>query len=77
MKVDIDVKDAPAAAGGSGVGKSSIPGVKHVIAVASGKGGVGIDLRERAFFDGAGIAIADAVETPLQRGETKATQATR
>ena len=41
VKVDIDVKDAPAAAGGSGVGKSSIPGVKRVIAVASGKGGVG------------------------------------
>ncbi len=41
VKVDIDVKDAPAASGGSGVGKSSIPGVKRVIAVASGKGGVG------------------------------------
>ena len=41
VKVDIDVKDAPATAGGSGVGKSSIPGVKRVIAVASGKGGVG------------------------------------
>ena len=41
VKVDIDVKDVPAAAGGSGVGKSSIPGVKRVIAVASGKGGVG------------------------------------
>jgi ATP-binding protein involved in chromosome partitioning len=43
VKVDIDVKDAPAAAGGAGgsVGKSSIPGVKKIIAVASGKGGVG------------------------------------
>lgn len=41
VKMDIDVKDAPAAAGGSGVGKSSISGVKRVIAVASGKGGVG------------------------------------
>lgn len=43
VKIDIDVKDAPAAAGGLGstVGKSSIPGVKHIIAVASGKGGVG------------------------------------
>ncbi len=40
VKVDIEVKDAPAAAGGS-VGKSSIPGVKRVIAIASGKGGVG------------------------------------
>lgn len=42
VKVDIRIKDAPAAAGMAGsVGKSSIPGVKHVIAVASGKGGVG------------------------------------
>jgi ATP-binding protein involved in chromosome partitioning len=43
VKIDIEVKDAPAAAGGLGgtVGKSSIPGVKHIIAVASGKGGVG------------------------------------
>lgn len=40
VKVDIDIKDAPAG-GGTGVGKSSIPGVKRVIAVASGKGGVG------------------------------------
>jgi ATP-binding protein involved in chromosome partitioning len=39
VKVDIRIKDAPAAAGS--VGKSSIPGVKHIIAVASGKGGVG------------------------------------
>jgi ATP-binding protein involved in chromosome partitioning len=42
VNVEIDVKDAPAAAASAGsVGKSSIPGVKHVIAVASGKGGVG------------------------------------
>lgn len=40
VKVDIEVKDAPESAGGA-VGKSSIPGVKRVIAVASGKGGVG------------------------------------
>lgn len=40
VKVDIEVKDAPEAAGGA-VGKSSIPGVKRIIAVASGKGGVG------------------------------------
>ncbi len=39
VKIEIDVKDAPAAA--SSVGKSSIPGVKRIIAVASGKGGVG------------------------------------
>lgn len=43
VKVDIDVKEAPAAAGGMGssVGKSSIPGVKRIIAISSGKGGVG------------------------------------
>ena len=42
VKVDINVKDAPAAGGMAGtVGKSSIPGVKRIIAVASGKGGVG------------------------------------
>ena len=40
VKVDIEVKDAPEVSGGA-VGKSSIPGVKRIIAVASGKGGVG------------------------------------
>lgn len=40
VKIDIQVKDAPEAAAGA-VGKSSIPGVKRVIAVGSGKGGVG------------------------------------
>ena len=40
IKVDIAVKDAPETVSGS-VGKSSIPGVKRIIAVASGKGGVG------------------------------------
>jgi ATP-binding protein involved in chromosome partitioning len=41
-KINIDVKDPPdAAAAGGAVGKSSIPGVKTVIAVGSGKGGVG------------------------------------
>lgn len=42
-KVEIEVK-APAAAGGvagGAVAKSTIPGVKRVVAVASGKGGVG------------------------------------
>jgi ATP-binding protein involved in chromosome partitioning len=42
VKIDIQVKDAPAAGGAdAAVGKSSIPGVKRIIAVASGKGGVG------------------------------------
>jgi ATP-binding protein involved in chromosome partitioning len=39
VTVDIAVKDAPAA--GEASGKSSIPGVRRIIAVASGKGGVG------------------------------------
>lgn len=42
VKVDIEVKDNPAAASaGAGVGRSTIPGVNRIIAVASGKGGVG------------------------------------
>ena len=40
VKIEVEVKDAPAAASGT-VGKSSIPGVKRIVAVASGKGGVG------------------------------------
>ncbi|MCX6878967.1 MAG: Mrp/NBP35 family ATP-binding protein [Verrucomicrobia bacterium] len=44
-KVEIEIKAPQAAAAGGGlgstVGKSSIPGVKRVIAIASGKGGVG------------------------------------
>ncbi|MBL9114731.1 MAG: Mrp/NBP35 family ATP-binding protein [Verrucomicrobiaceae bacterium] len=44
IKLNFDIKEppqAPGAAGASGLGKSSIPGVKRIIAVASGKGGVG------------------------------------
>jgi ATP-binding protein involved in chromosome partitioning len=42
VTLDFDIKDPPdAAAAGGAVGKSSIPGVKKVIAVGSGKGGVG------------------------------------
>ena len=40
VKIEIDVKDAPASAADT-TGKSSIPGVKRIIAIASGKGGVG------------------------------------
>ncbi|HEX5791091.1 MAG TPA: P-loop NTPase, partial [Luteolibacter sp.] len=40
VKVDIEVKDAPAAAA-QGAVRSTLPGVKRIIAVASGKGGVG------------------------------------
>lgn len=41
VKVDISIKDAPGQAAEAVTGKSSIPGVKRIIAVASGKGGVG------------------------------------
>ncbi len=43
VRVEIDVQDPPdASSGGSATeGQSSIPGVKRIIAVASGKGGVG------------------------------------
>lgn len=37
-KVEIEIKDAPET---TTAGKSSIPGIKNIIAVASGKGGVG------------------------------------
>ena len=39
-KILIDIQ-APPAGAGAGVGATQIPGIKHVIAVASGKGGVG------------------------------------
>lgn len=41
VKVEIDVKDPTAQAASSQAGASSIPGVKKIIAIASGKGGVG------------------------------------
>jgi ATP-binding protein involved in chromosome partitioning len=40
-KVLIDIQAPPAGAGAGGMGTTRIPGIKHVIAVASGKGGVG------------------------------------
>ncbi len=40
VQVSIDIKDPPAQGESSAV-KESLPGVKHIIAVASGKGGVG------------------------------------
>src|SRR5437899_3487611 len=40
VKILIDIQ-APPAGAGAGVGATQIPGIKHVIAVASGKGGVG------------------------------------
>ncbi|MEM1082887.1 MAG: Mrp/NBP35 family ATP-binding protein [Verrucomicrobiota bacterium] len=42
VKVEIEIKDAPAAgAAEANTGKSSIPGIRKIIAVGSGKGGVG------------------------------------
>ncbi len=40
-KVRIDIQAPPAGAGAAGVGATRIAGIKHVIAIASGKGGVG------------------------------------
>jgi ATP-binding protein involved in chromosome partitioning len=40
-KVLIDIHAPPAGAGNSGVGATRIPGIKNIIAIASGKGGVG------------------------------------
>jgi ATP-binding protein involved in chromosome partitioning len=40
-KVLIDIHAPPAGAGAGGMGTTQIPGIKHAIAVASGKGGVG------------------------------------
>src|SRR5437763_10106314 len=40
-KVLIDIHAPPAGAGPAGVGATRIEGVRHVIAIASGKGGVG------------------------------------
>ncbi len=40
-KVRIDIQAPPAGSGAAGVGATKIAGIKHVIAIASGKGGVG------------------------------------
>src|SRR3954467_9695118 len=40
-KVLIDIHAPPAGAGAAGVGATRIEGIKHIIAIASGKGGVG------------------------------------
>ena len=40
-KVLIDIHAPPAGAGAAGVGTTRIEGIRHVIAIASGKGGVG------------------------------------
>src|SRR6266567_2780187 len=40
-KVLIDIHAPPGGVGSSGIGATRIPGIKHIIAIASGKGGVG------------------------------------
>lgn len=40
-KILIDIQAPPASAGNSGVGATRIEGIKHILAIASGKGGVG------------------------------------
>src|SRR5450432_4217962 len=40
-RVRIDIQAPPAGSGGAGVGATKISGIKHVVAIASGKGGVG------------------------------------
>ncbi|MGH7935476.1 MAG: Mrp/NBP35 family ATP-binding protein [Chthoniobacterales bacterium] len=40
-KVRIDIQAPPSGSGSAGVGATKISGIKHVIAIASGKGGVG------------------------------------
>ena len=40
-KVRIDIQAPPAGSGSAGIGAAKISGIKHVIAIASGKGGVG------------------------------------
>jgi len=40
-KVLIDIQAPPAGAGAAGVGATRIEGIQHIIAIASGKGGVG------------------------------------
>ena len=40
-KIRIDIQAPPAGSGSAGVGATKISGIKHVLAIASGKGGVG------------------------------------
>ncbi len=40
-KVRVDIQAPPAGSGAAGVGATKIAGIKHVLAIASGKGGVG------------------------------------
>lgn len=65
VRVDFDIKEPEGPAGGAGVvGKSSITGVKKIIAVASGKGGVGkstvaVNLATALSLTGAKVGLCD------------------
>ena len=41
IKIDFDIKNPPEPVSGTDVNQASLPGVKNIIAVASGKGGLG------------------------------------
>ena len=41
VKINLEIKNPPEQVNENGIGQSSLPGVKNIIAVASGKGGVG------------------------------------
>ncbi|MDA7648823.1 Mrp/NBP35 family ATP-binding protein [Akkermansiaceae bacterium] len=41
VRIEIDVQDPPSAQGGENTGSQKLPGVKRIIAIGSGKGGVG------------------------------------
>src|SRR5436309_14152326 len=63
-KVLIDIHAPPAGAGSSGVGATRIPGIKHIIAIASGKGGVGkstvaANLAGAFEYPGARVGVCD------------------
>ena len=64
VKVLIDIHAPPAGAGAAGVGATRIEGIKHVIAIASGKGGVGkstvaANLAVALEQDGARVGLCD------------------
>jgi len=66
VRLDFDIQDAPgqAASGTGSLGQNSIPGVKKIIAVGSGKGGVGkstiaVNLAIALLKNGASVGLCD------------------